>query len=108
MADHRSVTDQLLERTQADLSDYLEKNNIPEPSKRILQTLDVMLLVTMDDHQKTNEMYPVFRKTQDDKKERDYYKKIMLGTVITTLVILSINGILWFGSILPALTKLKP
>jgi len=106
MAEDSSVTDKLLDRAIEENNEVMEKNNLTPTEKALLNGQSFIFLFIKSDHKKTEVLYDDYKERQKRLKELEHYQRLIVGTVLTTIIILAINGFIWFVKIAPVLDKL--
>jgi len=111
MSDEKTITGELLERAKKENEQAIKKNNLTAAELAILRGQSLIYLFIEKDHEKVEKMFDAFEEEETRRKERNdtniFLARTAWGGAITSIVVLVINGIVWFVKILPLLNKLS-
>lgn len=87
----------------------LKDQNLRKTDRTLLEIQQLFVTYLKSDHKKIEEIYPLVIEQQKSLKERRdtnlHYLQLTVGTALTSIVVLIINGIVYFFKILPILDQ---
>jgi len=105
MENDATISDNVLRQAQEAIDEALKNENLPKRDRVMLEVQNYFLMFLKNDHRKVNEMYDQYVKDKEAKalrKESEkWMNRLVVGTAVTAIVMLFINGILFMFSTSP-------
>ena len=100
-----TISDNVLRQLQESIDEELRSDNLPKRDRVMLEVQNYFLMFLKNDHRKVTEMYDQYikdKETRETRKETDkWMNRLVIGTAVTAIVMLFINGILFMFSTSP-------
>ena len=100
------ISDEILNKAQADLADYLDKNNIPKTPKMILEMQGYILMVLSNDHKKVGRMYTVYKKQETRRAWWEKFQWVLIPIITGGIVAFFWQALYFWIDIAPKLSRL--
>jgi hypothetical protein len=100
-----TISDNVLRQLQESIDEELRNENLSKRDRVMLEVQNYFLMFLKNDHRKVTEMYDQFTKDREArttrKESEKWMNRLVIGTAVTAVVMLFINGILFLFSTSP-------
>lgn len=106
MIDDTGISDEILDRAQKEVADYLEKNHIPKPQKMMLEMQSYILMVMISDHKKTSKMYPAYMEQQKRRTWWERFQWVIIPLVSAGVLAFLGQAVIFWFDLVPKLNQI--
>lgn len=99
--DSNSISDDILRDAQEAIDDALKDKGLERRDRVVLEVQNYFLMFLRNDHRKVMEMYPYFVKAKEREENERRMRALVIGTSVAAVVMLFINGIIFWISTTP-------
>jgi len=104
--EENGISGKLLDKAQAELREFIEKNNTPKGTKMILEMQGYILMIIANDHKRTNAMYKDHAKRQKQKMWWEKFQWVIIPMVTASVIAFFGQAVVFWFDIYPKLSQL--